>query len=88
MGLVLALGCAAAQAGGPAHRDVQLDTTCLEMGSPDPLAPEQLQTMQRLTADEPEVARTVVVGAAGRPQWELPMRSNDVVLVTLEPTAK
>ena len=88
VGLVLVLGSAAAQADGPAHRNVQLDTTCLQMGSPDPLAPEQLQTVRRLAADEPQVARTVVVGAAGRLQWNLPMRSNDVVLVTLEPTAK
>ena len=63
-------------------------TAYLEMGSPKDLTPEQLQTLQQLTADKPEVDRTVRVGADGRIRWKLPMRSNDIVLVTLEPVAK
>ncbi|HJV59794.1 MAG TPA: beta-xylosidase [Albitalea sp.] len=63
-------------------------TAYLEMGSPKDLAPAQLQTLQQLTADRPEVDRSVRVGADGRVRCKLPMRSNDVVLVTLEPAAK
>ena len=63
-------------------------TAYLEMGSPKDLTPAQLQTLQQLTADKAEVDRTVRVGADGRTHWTLPMRSNDIVLVTLEPVAK
>jgi xylan 1,4-beta-xylosidase len=62
-------------------------TAYLQMGSPKDLSPEQLRQLQALTADQPELDRTVRVGADGRLQWKLPMRSNDVVLVTLEPAA-
>jgi xylan 1,4-beta-xylosidase len=63
-------------------------TAYLEMGSPKELSAEQLRKLQALTTDKPEVDRVVRVGPAGQLQWKLPMRSNDVVLVTLEPTAK
>lgn len=59
-------------------------TAYLEMGSPAELNAQQLRQLQDLTVDKPEVDRTVRVGADGRLRWKLPMRSNDVVLVTLE----
>jgi xylan 1,4-beta-xylosidase len=63
-------------------------TAYLEMGSPKELSAQQLHKLQELTADKPEVDRTVRVGSDGRLQWKLPMRSNDIVLATLEPAAK
>jgi len=63
-------------------------TAYLEMGSPKELSAQQLRELQELTADKPEVDRTVRVGPDGRLQWRLPMRSNDIVLATLEPAAK
>ena len=63
-------------------------TAYLEMGSPKELNAEQLRQLQELTADKLEVDRVVRVGANGSLQWKLPMRSNDVVLVTLEPASK
>ena len=63
-------------------------TAYLEMGSPKDLAPAQLQALQQLTTDKPELDRTLRVRADGRARWTLPMRSNDVVLVTIEPVAK
>jgi xylan 1,4-beta-xylosidase len=63
-------------------------TAYLDMGAPQALNPQQLQTLQALTADKPEVERVVRVGANGTLAWKLPMRSHDVVLLTLEPVAK
>jgi xylan 1,4-beta-xylosidase len=63
-------------------------TAYLEMGSPKELNAAQLRKLQDLTADKPEVDRVVQVGANRTLQWKLPMRSNDVVLVTLEPVTK
>ncbi|WP_374562271.1 glycoside hydrolase family 9 protein [Ideonella sp.] len=60
-------------------------TAYLEMGSPDALSPAQLQKLQALTDDRPEVDERVQVGTDGRLRWTLPMRSNDVVLFTLQP---
>jgi len=63
-------------------------TAYLEMGSPKELKAEQLQKLQDLTTDKPEVDRVVRIGANGKLQWTLPMRSNDIVLVTLEPAGQ
>jgi xylan 1,4-beta-xylosidase len=63
-------------------------TAYLEMGSPKALSTEQLKQLQDLTTDKPEASRVVRVHADGKLQWKLPMRSNDIVLVTLEPAAK
>lgn len=60
-------------------------TAYLEMGSPKQLSAEQLRTLQGLTTDKPEFDKVVKVGAKGELQQKLRMRSNDVVLVTLEP---
>jgi xylan 1,4-beta-xylosidase len=57
----------------------------LEMGSPKTLSAAQVAELQRLTADTPETARTVRVGRDGGYRLRVPMRTNDVVLVTLAP---
>lgn len=59
-------------------------TRYLEMGSPAILSPAQLAELQGLTADRPEVTRDVRVGADGRYTTAVPMRTNDVVLATVE----
>lgn len=63
-------------------------TAYLEMGSLKELNADQLQKLQALTTDKPEVDRVVNVGANGKLEWKLPMRSNDIVLVTLEPAVR
>jgi xylan 1,4-beta-xylosidase len=63
-------------------------TAYLEMGSPKSLDPQQLRKLQALTADRPEVERVLHVGADGALRWNLPMRSNDVALLTLVPVDK
>jgi beta-xylosidase len=60
----------------------------LEMGSPKALTPEQIRKLEALTTDRPEQERMVRVDAKGAVDVEVPMRSNDVVLVTLEPARR
>lgn len=60
-------------------------TEWLRMGSPKDLSPAQLRRLQALTTDRPERSTVVRVGADGRLHQRLPMRSLDVLLVTLEP---
>ena len=59
-------------------------TAYLEMGSPTSLDAKQLEQLHALTADAPEIDRSVRVGDDGQLSLELPMRSNDVILVTAE----
>jgi xylan 1,4-beta-xylosidase len=70
------------------HKANDAYTAYLEMGAPKDLNAEQLKTLQDLTTDKPEAVKLVKVGKDGKLQWKLPMRSNDIVLVTLEPAAK
>jgi xylan 1,4-beta-xylosidase len=56
----------------------------IDMGMPKAFSPDQFRKMQALTSDRPETARRVRVGARGDYSLRLPMRTNDVVLVTLE----
>jgi xylan 1,4-beta-xylosidase len=58
-------------------------TAYLEMGTPKELTTEQLNQLNSLTADDPEVDRKVVA-REGQFKIRVPMRSNDVVLVTLQ----
>ena len=60
-------------------------TRYLEMGSPASLTPAQIGEMQALTADRPETDRVIRVARDGRYALRVPMRTNDVVLATLEP---
>jgi xylan 1,4-beta-xylosidase len=55
------------------------------MGSPDALNDSQLKRLHALTADKPEIQRVQRTDRQGRLTMALPMRSNDVVLVTFEP---
>ena len=64
------------------HNDPQ--TAWLKMGSPDKLAPAQLAKLQSLTRDLPEKNQVIRVGANGSYSLTVPMRSNDVILVTLD----
>ena len=63
-------------------------TAWLKLGKPGNLSAEQLAKLQALTTDKPERERTVRVGRDGRHRETVPMRSHDVVLVTLEPAAR
>jgi xylan 1,4-beta-xylosidase len=56
----------------------------IEMGAPKDLRPAQLDHLRVLTLDLPETDRLVEVGSDGSYEFSLPMRSNDVVLMTLE----
>jgi xylan 1,4-beta-xylosidase len=60
-------------------------TAYLEMGSPDALDDSQLKRLHALTADKPVIQRVQRTDRQGRLSMALPMRSNDVVLVTFEP---
>ena len=60
----------------------------IEMGSPDALTASQLAHLNELTRDVPETERVVTVGASWSYQVTVPMRSNDVVLVTFEPVGR
>jgi len=68
---------------GYRHNDAY--SAYIDMGSPQSLTPSQTQTLQQLTQDEPAIHRNVTVDDTGRYAIDLPMQSNDVVLVTLSP---
>jgi xylan 1,4-beta-xylosidase len=57
----------------------------LDMAAPKSLTAEQVQQLSTLTRDIPETNRIVRVKSNGALSLEVPMRKNDVVLVTLEP---
>jgi len=57
----------------------------IDMGAPKDLTPAQLDQLNGLTRDLPETDRVIHVGKGGSYRVTLPMHSNDVVLVTLEP---
>jgi xylan 1,4-beta-xylosidase len=58
------------------------------MGMPAKLGSAQLAQLTALTRDVPESERVISIGKPGSFAVNLPMRSNDVVLVTLEPVAQ
>jgi xylan 1,4-beta-xylosidase len=62
-------------------------TAYLEMGSPTNLTAAQVAHLNELTRDIPEQDRTLRSGTAGNVEFTIPMNSNDVVLVTLQPVA-
>ncbi|HSW05981.1 GH39 family glycosyl hydrolase [Aquabacterium sp.] len=59
-------------------------TAYLKMGSPASLDAAQQRRLHALTTDKAEIDRRVRVGPSGLLSVNLPMRSNDVVLVTVE----
>jgi xylan 1,4-beta-xylosidase len=67
------------------HNDAH--TRYLEMGSPASLTSEQLEELQGLTRDLPEMEHTVEIGRDGSFGLPVAMSTNDVALVLLEPEA-
>ncbi|MFT7771587.1 GH39 family glycosyl hydrolase [Roseateles sp.] len=59
-------------------------TAYLKMGSPKNLDAKQLDELQALTSDRPEVRRELRVGANGKTHVNLKLRSHDVVLLSLQ----
>lgn len=57
----------------------------IEMGAPKALTPAQVDQLHTLTKDLPETDRVVRIGKAGSLDLNVPMRSNDIALVTLTP---
>ncbi|MBW8880728.1 MAG: beta-xylosidase [Asticcacaulis sp.] len=57
----------------------------IDMGRPSSLTPAQIDQLNGLTRDTPETEKTVKVGKDGAFEMTVPMHSNDVVLVTLDP---
>ena len=55
----------------------------LEMGAPKDLTPGEVAHLNELTRDLPEESRIVHAGKDGDVEFEVPMRSNDVVLIVL-----
>jgi len=53
------------------------------MASRPPQPPAQLEELKKLTRDLPETDRVVGAGENGSYECSLPMRTNDIVLVTL-----
>jgi len=58
-------------------------TAYMEMGSPKDLTPSQVAHLNDLTRDLPETRRLMHSGPDGTIEVELPMNSNDIVLVKL-----
>ena len=52
-------------------------------GLPKDLTPKQIAELQRLSADKAETEATVKVGADGAFHRDIPLRTNDVILVNL-----
>ncbi|MHB8816013.1 MAG: GH39 family glycosyl hydrolase [Steroidobacteraceae bacterium] len=58
----------------------------IEWGLPTNLTPVQIEFLERLTRDKSET-RIVQVGADGNFHWQIPIRTNDVVLIELRSVA-
>ena len=56
----------------------------IDMGAPESLSQEQVEQLRTLTRDLPESDRVISVGSGGSYKFSLAMRSNDVVLITLQ----
>jgi xylan 1,4-beta-xylosidase len=56
----------------------------IEWGMPRDLTPAQVATLQRLAGDVPELDVKIEVGQDGLFQRDIPIRTNDVVLVKLQ----
>ena len=70
---------------GYRHNDAY--SAYIDLGLPNALTPQQVAQLQALTQDRPERDEIVRVGPSGRYVASTALRSNDVVLVTLEPVA-
>lgn len=63
-------------------------TAYLEMGAPKDLTPAQIAHLNDLTRDVPEVDHVAQTEADGSLTLHVPMRSNDIVLVSVTPIAQ
>ena len=63
-------------------------TAYLEIGSPKELTPAQIQHLNDLTRDVPEKDQIARAQKDGTLEVNLPMNSNDIVLITLRPASK
>lgn len=59
----------------------------IEWGLPKDLTPAQVATLQQLASDRAELDTKIEIGKDGRFQRDLPLRTNDVLLVKLEQLA-
>ena len=58
----------------------------IEMGSPNALTPTQLAHLTDLTRDQPETNHIITIDKSGTYHLTLPMHTNDITLVTLDPS--
>lgn len=70
------------------YRANDAHTRYLEMGSPATIDARQVAELQALTRDLPETSRIVRIGRNGHYALTVSMRSNDVVLATIEPAGR
>lgn len=70
---------------GYRHNDAY--SAYIDMKLPKALAPDQVTKLNAMTEDRAERDETVQVGASGRLSLNVPLQSNDIVLVKLEPKA-
>lgn len=59
-------------------------TRYIELGSPADLLPKQIETLQRATADVPELDQTVRVDSSGVFRCSFELRQNDCILLKLD----
>jgi xylan 1,4-beta-xylosidase len=57
----------------------------IDMGRPNKLSPEQLKTLQQHSADQAEQSETITIAPGEDFLRSIPMRQNDIVLLTLDP---
>ena len=81
----LAAGAYRVQVKRTGFRENDAYSAYIEMGAPTALSADQLNKLRGLTRDVPESNRKVTVGPKGEYTVDVPMRTNDVVLVTLTP---
>jgi xylan 1,4-beta-xylosidase len=70
---------------GVGHRLNDVYADYLDMGSPQNLSLAQVAQLKNKNDGHPVLAQVVEVDSGGSFQWNLPMRENDVFLVTLNP---
>ena len=70
---------------GYRHNDAY--SAYIDMKLPKTLTPAQVAELGGLTQDKPERDAVVRVDAKGRLSFDIPLQTNDLVLVTLEPVA-
>ena len=56
----------------------------IEMGSPRELTAAQIDHLNELTRDLPEIEKSMRSGSDGTVEFSIPMNSNDIVLVNLK----